>query len=93
MTENWQTEITEKLQSGEDRMTVIESHLKINTDATNAMAKDTALILEVIEAGRSGLKVLAAIGAVARWLAAILTVCGLIWALIHGKNPTELIEK
>ncbi len=93
MTEEWQNEVTQKLQNGDIRMTAMEASLKANTDVTASMARDMETIREVLQAGKAGLKVLAALGSIARWLAPIITVGGLIWAIIHGKFPGDSISK
>lgn len=93
MLEKWQKEVSDKLENGKDRMDAIEASLKANTEVTACIAADMATIREVLQAGKAGLKVLASLGAIARWLAPILTVIGLFWALLHGKSSIDLMDK
>jgi hypothetical protein len=74
-------DVQRQLANGDLRMTSIESELRMNTSVT-------ADIRALLEAGRTGLKVLGAIGFAAQWAAkigaAVLTLYAAYQAVRHG---------
>jgi len=77
--------IEQQLRDGKERMDLMQAELSANTTVTRE-------IREMLDMGRAGLRVLGALGAVARWAGAIAVAIGSVWALIQaiktGTPPT-----
>ena len=72
----------------------LEVAVKENTGLTQRNNDLTQEIRDVIVAGRTGLKVLGSVGTAVKWVAsvaaAIVTIWGLIWLLLHpGAIPPK----
>jgi hypothetical protein len=69
--------IEQQLRDGKERMDAMQAELSDNTTVTRE-------IREMLDMGRAGLRVLGALGAVAKWLGAIAMGIGSIWALVQA---------
>ena len=69
--------IERQLQDGKERMDAMQIELSANTTITRE-------IREILDVGRSGLKVLGGLAAVARWVGALAVAIGSVWGLIYG---------
>ena len=76
--------IEERLRRGATRIVALENNLATNT-------RLTAEIRELLELGRSGLRILGYIGAIARWAMPIVGLCGVAYgwyqSIRHGIEP------
>ena len=65
----------------------IEKSLAENTRITAGVKADTAAIVEAWTAIAGGLKVLGALGKVAKWASYLVALAGGVWAILHGQSP------
>jgi len=76
--------IDDRLKSGVARMDNMQAELKTNSAITND-------VKEILDASRSGLKALGALGVVAAWVTKIGIAVGVLWGLYvafkNGKPP------
>jgi hypothetical protein len=76
MTDNERAEI-------HDRLAQLETEVKANTELTTGLKADVSELLDILSAGKSGLRVLGVLGAVLKWTAGIVTAVAAIWAALH----------
>jgi hypothetical protein len=78
--------VQRQLASGDLRMNAIESELRTNTELT-------ADVKDLLDAARSGLKVIGWLGAAAAWMAKIATAIGAVYGVYqlirHGAPPPK----
>jgi hypothetical protein len=77
--EEWQAVIEHRLRRGSERMAALERGLSANTELT-------AEIRDLLELGRNGLRVLGYLGAVARWVAAVVAAGATLYGLFPGAH-------
>lgn len=63
----------------ENRMDLLEEKLEKNTELTQR-------VVDVFGTIESGIKVLGALGAVAKWVVSIGAAIGMVWAVANGKD-------
>ena len=69
------------------RMSLLETEIKANTRITAGLQDDMNVLLDILGAAKSGLKVLGGLGKAVKWIAGIVTAGGVIWGLFHGNWP------
>lgn len=83
--------IEERLVAGDTRMNDFENKLSENTAATLATNAITADIKDILTAAKVGLKVIGAIGTIAKWIGliatAVVAIYGAIYAVKSGGVP------
>ena len=87
------TDVAQRLNDGEDRMTNIEScitslrndhaALRLELTENTALTRD---IRNILETGRTFFRMVRWIGVLARWLAPIIVAWSALWAMINGKK-------
>ena len=68
---------------------LIEENRAAHAANAKALAENTAITKEIkdaFDALKGGFKVLGWIGAAAKWVAAVVTAGGVLWALLHGSK-------
>jgi hypothetical protein len=86
-TEERLSAIEERLQRGSERMGVIERDLGANTAVTRE-------IRDILELGRSGLRILGHLGTLARWVSYIAGAIGAVFGAAHAVRngvPTDAV--
>lgn len=83
--------IEASLVAGEKRMDLFERGLSENTAATLTTNAITSDIRDILIAAKVGLKVIGAIGTIAKWVAILVSACAAIYsaiyAMTHGGIP------
>lgn len=81
-------EINQRLDSGDIRMSSIESQVAENTALTRENTAITLEIKELLDAARMGFKVLGGLGTFIKWAGGIAAGLGALWAIFHqGPKP------
>lgn len=89
MRDQYHEAVMTRLGTGDVRMDAIEQQLAENTKLTHELKADTAELLEILQAGKSGLKVLGGLGALVKWVASVAAAIGALWGIYHGKFPGQ----
>lgn len=76
----WRKCVTDQLKAGDKRMDSIEQQVGTIKD-------DTGELVEILKAVKGGLKVLQAIGVVAKWGTGIVVFVGAVVSIVQGKWP------
>lgn len=83
--------IEDRLVAGDNRMNDFETKLSENTAATLSTNAITADIKDILTAAKVGLKVIGAIGTIAKWIGliatAVVAIYGAIYAVKSGGVP------
>jgi len=69
------------------RLTQMEMEMKANTLITAQLQEDMTVLLDILGAVKSGLRVLGVLGGVIKWTAGIVTAVGALWAAFHQSAP------
>lgn len=67
-----------------ERLARLEAEMKANTEVTTELKQGMGEVLDILNLGKSGMRVLGMMGSVARWTAGILTAAAAIWAALHN---------
>lgn len=91
--EEWQTHVANQLRAGSVRMDAMQADIQANTALTSALKSDTSELLDILSAGKGGLKVLGWIGAVFKWVGGMAAAGAAIYAflqvVLHGAVPPK----
>jgi len=92
--ENWRDHVSNELRKvavefkiGEGRMDSFEENLRINTEITSEMHKDTGELLEIFKAMKGGMKVLGWLGSGLKWAVGVGVALASLWAIYSGNPP------
>ena len=69
------------------RLTQLEMEVQANTRLTTGLQQDLSEVLSILDAAKSGFKVLGVAGNVIKWTASIVAAVGAVWAAFHGSGP------
>lgn len=88
-----QARVAHQLLAGSERMDAMQAEIKANTALTLALKTDTSELLEILNAGKGGLKVLGWIGTVVKWVggmaATAIAIYGFLQVVLHGAAPPK----
>lgn len=87
---SWASAVDRRLDIGGKRMQALEDELQRNTEATERIEKSVRELLAWLEACRGAIRVLNAVGSLARplaYVAGLATAVGSAWAAWRGITP------
>lgn len=78
-----------RLDGYDNRLEQIERNLAANTAMTTSSSESIKEILDLMIAGKGGIKMLGWLGRFLKWTAGVVGACALLWGALHGKFPGE----